>query len=76
MSEYNFSECNSVEEAYYQRNRDVILNRAKEYYENIKERRLRDITREKYKNSSEEKKIKNREYGRKRYHKMSEEKKQ
>ena len=58
MSEYNFSECNSVEEAYYQRNRDVILNRAKEYYENIKERRLRDITREKYKNSSEEKKLK------------------
>ena len=58
MSEYNFSECNSVEEAYYQRNRDVILNRAKEFYENIKERRLRDITREKYKNSSEEKKLK------------------
>ena len=53
MREYNFSECNSVEEAYYQRNRDVILNRAKEFYENIKERRLRDITREKYKNSSE-----------------------
>ena len=35
------SECNSIESAdltYYQRNRDVILNRAKDYYENDKER--------------------------------------
>ena len=37
------SECNSIEETYYQRNRDVILNRAKDYYENDKERlRARD----------------------------------
>ena len=35
------SECNSVELTYYQENRDVILNRAKYYYENDKER-LRD----------------------------------
>ena len=35
------SECNSVELTYYQKNRDVILNRAKYYYENDKER-LRD----------------------------------
>ena len=27
---------------YYQRNRDIILNRAKDYYENDKER-LRDL---------------------------------
>ena len=33
------SECNSIESAdltYYQRNRDVILNRAEDYYENDK----------------------------------------
>ena len=38
----------------YQRNRDVILNRAKEYYENDKER-LREHARDKYRNLSEEK---------------------
>ena len=43
---------------YYQRNRDVILNRAKDYYENDKER-LREQARDKYRNlSKEEKKIK------------------
>ena len=42
---------------YYQRNRDMILNRAKDYYENDKER-LRKRAREKYRNLSEEKKIK------------------
>ena len=42
---------------YYQRNRDVILNRAKDYYENDKER-LREQGRDKYRNLSEEKKIK------------------
>ena len=41
---------------YYQRNRDVILNRAKDY-ENDKER-LREQARDKYRNLSEEKKIK------------------
>ena len=39
---------------YYQRNRDVILNRAKDYYENDKER-LRGQARDKYRNLSEEK---------------------
>ena len=38
---------------YYQRNRDTILNRAKEYYKNDKER-LRDNGRDKYKNLSKE----------------------
>ena len=38
---------------YYQRNRDVILNRAKDYYENDKER-LKKHDRDKYKNLSEE----------------------
>ena len=58
-----------------QRNRDVILNRAKDYYENDKER-LKEQTRDKYRNLSEEEKNKKREYGRNRYHNMSEEKKQ
>ena len=38
---------------YYQKNRDVILNRAKDYYENNKER-LRVQARDKYRNLSEE----------------------
>ena len=38
---------------YYQRNRDVILNRAKDYYENNKER-LREEARDKCRNLSEE----------------------
>ena len=40
---------------YYQRNRDVILNRAKDYYKNDKER-LREQARDKYRNLSEEQK--------------------
>ena len=54
----------SADLIYYQRNRDVILNRAKDYYENDKER-LRVQTRHKYRNLSEEEKKKKREYGRK-----------
>ena len=43
---------------YYQKYRDVILNRAKDYYENDKER-LRTQARNKYRNLSEkEKKLK------------------
>ena len=42
------------EKSYYQRNREVILNRAKNYYENDKER-LRDQARYKYRNLSKEK---------------------
>ena len=49
------SECNSVELTYYQKNRDVILNRAKDYYENDKER-LRGQARDKYRNLFEEEK--------------------
>ena len=37
---------------YYQKNRDVILNKAKDYYENDKER-LREQARDKYSNLSE-----------------------
>ena len=60
---------------YYQRNRDVIINRAKNNYENDK-KRLREQARDKYINLSEEDTNKKREYGRNRYHNMSEEKKQ
>ena len=49
---------------YYQRNRDVILNRAKNYYENDKER-LKELARDKYRNLSEEEKNKKGEYEKK-----------
>ena len=52
----------------------MILNRAKDYYENDKER-LREQARDKYRNLSEEEKNKKREYGKNRYHNMSVEKK-
>ena len=58
---------------YYERNRDVILNRVKDYYENDKER-LREQARDKYRNLSEEEKNKKRDYGKNRYHNMSEKK--
>ena len=53
----------------------MILNGAKDYYENDKER-LRGQVRDKYRNLSEEEKNKKREYGKNRYRNMSEEKKQ
>ena len=43
----------------------MVLNRAKDYYENDKER-LREQARDKYRNLSEEEKNKKREYGKKR----------
>ena len=46
MSECNSIECNSVEKTYYQRNREVILDRGRNYYENNKER-LREEARDK-----------------------------
>ena len=52
----------------------MILNRAEDYYENDKER-LREQTRDKYKNLSEEQKNKKIEYGKNRYFNMSEEQK-
>ena len=60
---------------HYQRNREIMLNRAKDYYENDKES-LREQARNKYGNLSEQDKEKIREYGKNRYHNMSEEKKQ
>ena len=51
----------------------MILNGAKDYSENGK-KRLREQTRDNYRNLPEEDKNKNREYGRNRYHDMSEKK--
>ena len=59
---------------YYRKNWEVILNRAKDYFDNDKER-LREQVRDKYRNFFEEEKNKKREYGKKRYHNMFEEKK-
>ena len=59
----------------YRKSKDVVLSKAKDYYENNKDR-LREQARDKYKNFSEEEKNKKREYGKKRYHNMHEEKKQ
>ena len=56
------SECADL--IYYQRNRGVILNRSKYFYENDKER-LRVQARDKYRNLSEEEKNKKREYEKK-----------
>ena len=53
--ECNSAECCSAEITNYQRNRDVILNRAKDYYENDKER-LKRQARDKCRNLSEEEK--------------------
>ena len=63
------------EKTYYPRNRDVILNRAKDRYENDEER-LREQAINKYRSLLEEEKNKKREYGKNRYHKMPEKKKQ
>ena len=50
------SECNSIEntDLTYQKNKDMVLNEAKNYYKNDKDR-LREQARDKYKNLSEEK---------------------
>ena len=54
---------------YYQKNRDVLLNKAKDYFKNNK-------ARDRYRNLTKEEKNKEREYGENRYCNMSEEKKQ
>ena len=60
---------------YYQRNRDVALNKAKEYCKNNNER-LKKQARDKYRNLSEEHKNKKREYRKNSYDNMPEERKQ
>ena len=56
---------------YYQRNKEIILNRVKDYYE-INKKRLRDQAGNKYRNLSEEDKNKKKEYEKNRYHSMCE----
>ena len=63
------------ETTYYQRNRETILNRAKDYYIDNKEA-LRKRAKNNYKELSEKDKNIKRNYGRNRYHNMSEEKTQ
>ena len=60
---------------YYQRNRDIALNKAKEYYKNNNER-LKKQAKDKYRNLSGEDKNKKTEFGKNSNHNMSEEKKQ
>ena len=55
------------------KNKDLILNKAKDFYKNNKER-LREQARDKYRSLCEEEKNKKREYRKNRYHNMSEEK--
>ena len=47
---------------YFQKNRDVVLSKVKDYYKNNKER-LREQTRDKYRNLSEEEKNKKKNMG-------------
>ena len=70
MTECNCIACNSVEESYYQGNRDVILNRTKNYYEDDEER-LKKQARDKYRYLSKEEENKKTEYGRHKYHNLS-----
>ena len=51
-----------MSETYYQKDTEMILNRAKEYYENNKER-LKEQAINKYKELSEKEKDIKREYG-------------
>ena len=60
---------------YYLRNREKLLNQAKEYYKNNKER-LWEQASNKYRELSDEKKKIQREYGRNKYQNISEENKQ
>ena len=63
-----------IDLTYHQKKRGVILNKAKDYYKNNKER-LKEQARDKYRSLSEEEKSKKREYGKNRYHNMFGEKK-
>ena len=55
---------------YYQKNRDVLLSKSKEYYRNNREL-IREGTNNKYKLLSEDEKEIRREYHRNRYHNIT-----
>ena len=63
------------EKTYYQRNSDIMLNRAREYSENNKEL-LREQAKSKYRSLSEDEKDIKKQYQKTRYHNMSDEEKQ
>ena len=72
MTERSSTEIGDL--TYYQKKkRDVILNIAKDYYENNKEI-LKEQAKDKCRNLSEEEPNKKREYGRNRYCNLSEKK--
>ena len=49
-----FTKMSEIDDlTYYQKNKDLILNKAKDFYKNNKER-LREQARDKYRNLSEE----------------------
>ena len=50
------------ETSYYQRNREAVLNRAKDYFENDKDKKRK--SKKKYRELSEKKKNTNKEHGR------------
>ena len=60
---------------YYQRNRYIMLNRAKRYYENNKEL-LQEQEQNKYRSLSEDEKDIKKQYQKVRYHNMNDEEKQ
>ena len=63
------------ETTYYQRSREVILDRAKDYYRNNRNE-LKVKATDKYRKLSEEETDMKRQYGRNRYNNMSEVNKQ
>ena len=66
--------ANNVHWTYYQRNKELVISKAKEYYKNNKDR-LSKQAREKYQGLPEEEKDKNRKYRINKYHAMSDEEK-
>ena len=66
--------ANSQKLTYYQRNRDVMLQRSKEYYENIKYKR-KEYQRIRFHNMSIEERGKLNEYYRTWYSKLDDDKK-
>ena len=68
------SECNSIKNTdltYYQKNKDMVLNKAKYYYKN-NENRLREQVRDKCRNLYEEEENKKREQAKNKYKNLPE----
>ena len=65
---------NTQKETYYQKNRDELLQKSKDYYENNKEQR-KEYRKNKYNNMTNEEKLKVLEYQNKWYHTLDLERK-